>query len=230
MKKSIMVTMVMLIALSICAFAFTPLGSIQHPGTLVLSSGNLSGKTAENINLGVATKDVTKMANVTAIFGTGATVTMSAIRISGANGIGDKWIEISNQGATSSNLTGWALRNKENLTYTFPIYVLNTGSMVRIYGGMGAGNDTALFTNAAQPLINDTADVITLLDASGAVVDKYEFGTSAPISAISTRGSELQSILINDNSNRNPELTPILINDNFSKNPEKASLLINSSS
>ena len=175
MKKAIMITFVLLVVTSICASAFTQLGSTQHPKTEVLSSGNLSGKTAENINLGMTTRDVTKLANISAIFGAKTSAaSVSAISISAANGMGDKWVEISNLGATSSNMTGWALKNKENFTYTFPVFVLRIGSMVRINGGIGADNNTSLYTNSLEPLVNDTADVIALLDASGAVVDKYE--------------------------------------------------------
>jgi len=245
MKKAIMITLVLLVVTSMCASAFTQLGSTQHPKTEVLSSGNLSGKAAENINLGMTTRDVTKLANVSAIFGAKTSAaSVSAISISGANGMGDKWVEISNLGATSSNMTGWALKNKENFTYTFPVFVLKIGSMVRINGGIGADNNTSLYTNSLEPLVNDTADVIALLDASGAVVDKYEFNATASASTTSTRNpelqplliddnstrnQELQSILVNDNSARNPELEPILMNDNSTKDQEKMPLLINSS-
>jgi hypothetical protein len=226
MKKSIMVTMVLLITLSMCASAFTQLGSTQHPGTKVISQESLSGKAAENINLGVTTKDVTKLANASAIFGAGTTATIS---ISGANGIGDKWIEISNQGEASSNLTGWDLKNQENLTYAFPVFVLDAGSKVRVYGGIGVDNKTTLYSNATEPLVNDTADEITLLDASGAVVNKYVFNAATPASATSTRSAELQPTLINDNSARNPEMASILINDNSTRDLEKMPLLINKS-
>ncbi len=226
MKKSIMVSLVLIIALLLCASASTRLGSTQRPSMKVISQQGLSGKAAENINPGVTTKDVTKLANVAAIFGVG---TAAAISISDVNGIGDKWVEISNQGVASSNLTGWALKNQENLTYTIPVFVLNPGSKVRVYGSMGEDNQTALYTNAAQSLINDTADVIMLLDASGAVVDKYEFGATPPSSTTSTRSPELQPILVGEKSARNPELEPILINDNSTRNPEKMPVLLNKS-
>jgi hypothetical protein len=231
MKKAIMITLVLLIVSSICASAFTQLGSTQHPNTEVLSSGNLSGKAAENINLGMTTRDVTKLANVSAIFGAKTTdAIVAAISISGANGIGDKWVEISNLGATSSNMTGWALKNQENFTYTFPVFVLEMGSMVRINGGMGMDNNTALYTNSLEPLVNDTADVIALLDASGAVVDKYEFNATASASTTSTRNPELQPLLIDDNSTRNPELQSILVSDNSARNPELEPVLVNDNS
>lgn len=221
-----MVSLVLIIALLLCASASTQLGSTQRPSMKVISQQGISGKAAENINLGVTTKDVTKLANVAAIFGIGATATIS---ISDVNGIGDKWVEISNQGVASSNLTGWALKNQENLTYTIPLFVLDAGSKVRIYGGMGEDNKTALYANVAQSLINDTAGVILLLDASGVVVDKYEFSATPPSSTTSIRSPELQPILVGEKSARNPELEPILINDNSTRNPEKMPLLLNKS-
>jgi hypothetical protein len=231
MKKAIMIMLVLLVVTSMCASAFTQLGSTQHPKTEVLSSGNLSGKTAENINLGMITRDVTKLANISAIFGAKTTAATAAeISISGANGIGDKWVEISNLGATSTNMTGWALKNQENLTYTFPVFVLEIGSMVRINGGMGVDNNTALYTNSLEPLVNDTADVIVLLNASGAVVDKYEFNATASAGTTSTRNPELQPLLIDDNSTRNQELQSILVNDNSARNPELEPILMNDNS
>ena len=144
--------------------------------------------------------------------------------------MGDKWVEISNLGATSSNMTGWALKNKENFTYTFPVFVLKIGSMVRINGGIGADNNTSLYTNSLEPLVNDTADVIALLDASGAVVDKYEFNATASARTTSARNPELQPLLIDDNSDRNPELQSILVNDNSARNPELEPILMNDNS
>jgi hypothetical protein len=226
MKKTIMVMMMLLAALSLCACASTQLGSTERPSMKVISQESLSGSAAENINPGATSNDVTKLANASAIFGVGTAATIS---IAAVNGIGDKWVEISNQGTASGNLTGWNLRNQENLTYTFPVFVLDSGSKVRVHGGMGMNNETALYTNATVLLVNDTVDVITLLDASGAKVAKYDFNASAPASTISARSPEKLPLLVNDNSARNPELAPILINDNSTRDPEKQPLLINTS-
>jgi hypothetical protein len=226
MKKSIMVMMMLLAALSLCACASTQLGFTERPSMKVISQESLSGSAAENINPGATSNDVTKLANASAIFGVGTAATIS---IAAVNGIADKWVEISNQGTASGNLTGWTLQNQQNLTYTFPLFVLNSGTKVRVHSGMGMNNETALYTNDTEPLVNDTADVITLLDASSAVVARYDFNASAPVSTTSTRSPEKLPLLVNDNSARNPELAPILINDNSTRDPEKQPLLINTS-
>jgi Lamin Tail Domain len=226
MKKSIMVMMILIAALSLCACASTQLGSVERPNMKVISQEILSVNATENINPGATSKDVTKLANVSAIFGARTAATINIVAV---NAMGEKWVEISNQGTASGNLTGWILQNQQNLTYAFPVFVLDSGSEVRVHGGMGLNNETALYTNATEPLVNDTADVITLLDASGAIVAKYDFNASAPASTTSARSPEKLPLLVNDNSARNPELAPILINDNSTRDPEKQPLLINTS-
>lgn len=203
MKKSIMVTLVMLIALSFWT---------------------MSCMAASNINEGAKTRDVTKLANMSAIFGKEV-----SINIDGANSIGDEWIQLSNQGAASSNLTGWRLHNEENLTYTFPVFSLSVGSQVKVHGGMGTNNNTDLFANTTTPLVNYKADVITLSDASGATVSRYNFNSSAPAVATPTRSPEKLPVLLNDNSPRSPEKASQLLNDNSVRNPDLASLLVNNS-
>jgi hypothetical protein len=224
-KKSIMVTLVLLIALSFSAFAATPLGSTEHPKMKTLSQESPSPNAIGNINAGATTKDVTKLANVSAIFGTKEVI----IDIDGVNAIGDEWIEISDQGAASGNLTGWTLHNQENLTYTFPVFTIDAGSKFKVHGGMGTNNKTDLFANTTTPLVNDKADEITLLDVSGAIVSKYNFNASAPVPTTSTRSPEKLPVLLNDNSPRSPEKAPLLINDTTPRSPEKAPLLVNSS-
>jgi hypothetical protein len=187
MRKSTMVTLALFIALSFWT---------------------MNCSAADNINEGAKTRDVTKLANVSAIFGTKEAI----INIDGASAAGDKWIQISNQGAASGNLTGWSLHNEENLTYTFPVYVLAAGSTVKVHGGNGVNTGEDLYANTTTPLVNDKIDVITLMDTSGATVVKYSFDASAPTTMTSTRSAEKQPILINDNSTKKPETAPLLVN------------------
>jgi hypothetical protein len=181
MRISIMVTMVILVVLLSYASAGTQLGSIERPIMKVLSRESLSENGTVNLNAGVATEDVTKLANTSSIF----RGTLVSINITGVNA-NDKWIDISNHGIVSGNLTRWNLRNQENVSYTFPVFVLDSGSKVRIHSGIGTSDNSNLYTNSTTPLVNATGDVITLLDDSGILVGKYDVNVSPPTNATSS--------------------------------------------
>lgn len=229
MRKSIIVTLVLLAALSYCASAGTQLGSLEPAKMKVISQEGSSANASKNINSGVESRDVTKLANIPSIFGVAA----NAVNITGVNATGEQWIEISNLGAASNNLTGWILKNQENFTYTFPALILDSGSKVKVHGGMGSNSNTDLYANASQPLVNENADVITLLNANGAVEGRYSFNTSAQASTPSSRSPEKMPILVSGNGlgfSKNPDTAPILLNGNSTRDPEKQSILINDTS
>jgi hypothetical protein len=226
MKKSITITLALLVALSFYSQAGTLLGSTEPAKMKVIAQESLSANATNNINIGTETTDVTKLANIAAIFG----VEAIAINITGVNASGNEWIEILNQGTASGNLTGWSLHNQENLIYTFPVLLLDSGSKLWIHGGMGTDSKTDLYTNTTQPLVNNTTDLILLMDASGTVVGKYNFNSSATTNMPSNRSPEKLPMLVSGSSNgssKNPDTASILLNGNSTKDPEKAPLLIN---
>lgn len=228
MKKSIILTLVLLAALFYCASASTQLGSLEPAKMKVITREGTSPEAAKNINSGVTSRDVTKLANIQAIFGAAA----NDVNITGINVTGDRWIEISNLGVASSDLTGWILQNQENLTYTFPALVLDSGSKVKVHGGIGNDSRTDVYANATMPLVAENADVITLLNATGTVVATYRFNASAQ-SETSTRSAEKLPILVTGDGfggDKNPDTMPLLLGGTSTRDPEKQSILINDTS
>ena len=82
-------------------------------------------------------------------------------------------MEISNNGTTDANLTGWILEDAQNHTYTFPDYSLKAGAKVTIRTGMGNDTSEELFWNKNSSIWNNNGDIATLMDASGKVVARY---------------------------------------------------------
>ena len=88
----------------------------------------------------------------------------------------ERWVEVTNQGIFSSDLTGWSLSSLGNVTYTFPEFELNSGASVRVREGVGVPSESELYTSTLAPL--EIGDELLLLDASGTGVGRYQI--SAP--------------------------------------------------
>lgn len=120
---------------------------------------------------------MTKLANVTAIFGP---YKGENIHIMQVNTKGGKWIGITNQGIAATNLSGWRLMNSEGFIYVFPNINLDPTAILRIYEGFGSSTMTDLYTNSTAPIFSDSGDLITLLDAQCEIAAEYDTLGSAP--------------------------------------------------
>jgi competence protein ComEC len=87
--------------------------------------------------------------------------------------LNDEWVEISNQGTSDVNLTGWTLEDGQNHTYTFPDFSLKAYADVVLHTGIGSDTFEDLYWNRKTAIWNNDGDVATLKDASGAVVSSY---------------------------------------------------------
>jgi hypothetical protein len=86
----------------------------------------------------------------------------------------DQWVEIANEGTGSMDLTGWALMNMENQTYSFPAnFTLKAGSIVKVHAEKG--NNTAADLYNSTLLWNKEGDTATLKDAAGKTVSEYKY-------------------------------------------------------
>jgi hypothetical protein len=96
-------------------------------------------------------------------------------KVIGVNYMGvDQWVEIANEGTGSMDLTGWALMNMENQTYSFPAnFTLKAGSIVKVHAEKG--NNTAADLYNSTLLWNKEGDTATLKDAAGKTVSEYKY-------------------------------------------------------
>jgi hypothetical protein len=109
-------------------------------------------------------------------------------KIIGVNYLGaDQWVEITNGGTGSMDLTGWTLMNTENQTYSFPAnFTLKAGSIIKVHEGLGNNTAADLYNSTLQ--WNKEGDTATLKDATGKIVSEYKY----PIK-VSAPGSETRT-------------------------------------
>ena len=87
--------------------------------------------------------------------------------------LNEEWVEVSNNGSSEANLTGWILEDAQNHTYTIPDFSLKAGAKAKIRTGIGNDTSADLFWNKKTPIWNNSGDVATLMDASGNIVSRY---------------------------------------------------------
>lgn len=232
LKKPILLALVLLVLLSYWAFAATPLGSTDRPQKVVITREGMNPNGTKNLNLGAETTDVTKLANRQFIFGTaeGGRLNITNIAVDV-----ERWIEVTNQGTESANLTGWSLTNQANSVYAFPAIDLAPGAAVKVRDGMGQDSQTDLFTNQSQPFVNQTGDVVSLLDAAGTEIASYEIKAQAAAAeaAGDTRNPQMMPVLVTGKGigeDKNPSTAPILLDNTSGRPPELMPILINKSS
>jgi hypothetical protein len=98
------------------------------------------------------------------------------VAIVGIRYSGQEHVEIGNSGVDSVDIGGWVLhdRNDERQTYTFPPGTsLAPGMVIQVYTEPGHEHS---FGSSAS-IWNNCGDVAELLDASGAVVATFAYGT-----------------------------------------------------
>ena len=85
----------------------------------------------------------------------------------------EEWVEIINVGEPAQDLTNWTLQDEQNHTYTFPVFVLAPGGVVKVRTRYGNDTDTDLYWNMAGTVWNNDGDVATLADETGNVIAVY---------------------------------------------------------
>ncbi len=227
--KNMTVCVIMLLTLSAALLSITAAqnqagytASSSAAGNSAIAANTVAAanNASSQINPSAGTTDVTKLANITAIFGPNKA---EAINITQVNTAGGMWIGIANQGIAPTNLSGWRLENRENATYVFPNINLDPGSIIRVHQGSGRSGTTDLYTNSTVPLFNNSGDLITLLDATGEIAAQYDTlgNTPAPAAAPAnppllvnaTKSPGTQPVLVTGSQNtvQNPSNRPVLI-------------------
>jgi micrococcal nuclease len=86
-----------------------------------------------------------------------------------------EWVEITNQGSSTTDLTGWILKD-ESAThrYRFPDqFTISEDSVVSVHTGCGSDTTTTLYWCSPGAVWNNPGDTAFLLDPSGNIHDRY---------------------------------------------------------
>ncbi|HUR61092.1 MAG TPA: lamin tail domain-containing protein [Candidatus Thermoplasmatota archaeon] len=94
-----------------------------------------------------------------------------------------EFVEVWNAGNATIELQGWKLRDAPTTsgstnTYTFPAWSLRPNARVVVWGGGAADGRGPAWSNSA--VWNNAGDGVSLLDATGALVDWAGYGTTTP--------------------------------------------------
>ncbi len=72
------------------------------------------------------------------------------------------------------NLRGWRLLDNEGYVYTFPDLTLWPGGTITVHTGSGPDSVSELYWKRIAPMWAEPGDVVTLTDADGNVVARYQ--------------------------------------------------------
>jgi len=87
-----------------------------------------------------------------------------------------EWIEITNQGTSSLDLTGYTLKDEANHIYTFGPFQLAPGATVRLRSGHGRDTEKELHWGfVGQSVWNNGGDTAYLRDPQGNLVGMYAY-------------------------------------------------------
>jgi len=87
-----------------------------------------------------------------------------------------EWVEITNEGGSALDLTGYTLKDEANHIYTFGDFQLAPGATVRLYSGRGRDTEEDLYWGFMdQSVWNNDGDTAYLRDPQGNLVDVYAY-------------------------------------------------------
>jgi hypothetical protein len=149
-----------------------PVGQVQR-GVLVTPGEFSPASRGEQILPNVTSTYVTQLANVSAIFETNRAVN---VNITNVGIMGDEFIQVTNEGSVPVNLTGWMLTAAgANFAYAFPLAILPVGNSIRVHPGVGISTPMDTYLDLARPVLDDSADVVTLFNSEGMMISRYTY-------------------------------------------------------
>lgn len=88
-----------------------------------------------------------------------------------------EYVQITNQGGTSQNMTGWDLSDQAQggTTFTFPTFTLAPQASVKVWTKCGTNSDEELFWCHTWPVWDNNGDTVYLRDQSDTLVDTYSY-------------------------------------------------------
>jgi hypothetical protein len=119
-------------------------------------------------------QDVTQTSDVQSVFSRNPSLN---VNITSADTT-EKWLEITNQGIATTDLSGWSISSEGNVTFIFPTYELEGGDSVKVREGTGVGAEGEIYTNSTDSLW--LGNVVMLIDASGVVAGQFDISVPQP--------------------------------------------------
>jgi len=83
-----------------------------------------------------------------------------------------EFVEISNNGQSGVDLTGWQLIDEDGQIFTFPTFILNNGGEVKILSQNGIDTVIELYWQSDIP-IWESGETAQLLDQNGTIISTY---------------------------------------------------------
>ncbi|WP_192498441.1 lamin tail domain-containing protein [Halorussus halophilus] len=85
-----------------------------------------------------------------------------------ADSLNEEYVDVTNDGASSLDLSGWTMDNEEGESYTFPDgFSLAAGDTVRVHTGSGTDSSTDLYWGASMFRWDNDADRCAIYDGNG---------------------------------------------------------------
>lgn len=92
------------------------------------------------------------------------------------NNLNDEYVELSNTGSETLDLSGWTVSDEAGHTYTFPSGAsLGIGEAVTLHSGSGSDTASDRYWGAGQPVWNNGGDTVTVEDDSGTLVTSKSY-------------------------------------------------------
>lgn len=92
------------------------------------------------------------------------------------NNLNDEYIELTNEGDSAVDMTGWTLSDEANHEYTFPSgFTLESGESVTIYTGSGSNTESELYWGSGAAVWNNSGDTIIVRNDNGDTVIEREY-------------------------------------------------------
>ena len=93
---------------------------------------------------------------------------------------GQEYVEIINVGTTAVDLTGWTLGDEANpVRHAFDGTIVEPGDGLVVFDrGDHSAIDKAINSSTGSLSLNNTGDTLSLVDASGAVIDRVDYSSS----------------------------------------------------
>lgn len=90
--------------------------------------------------------------------------------------LNEEYIELTNEGNSLVDMTGWMLSDEANHVYHFPSdFTLESGDSVTIYTGSGSDSSTELSWGSGTAVWNNTGDTIIVRNNDGDTVIEREY-------------------------------------------------------
>ena len=91
------------------------------------------------------------------------------------NELDREFVSIKNYGTAAADLTGWTLRDQQGNVFTFPVFTLEAGTLVKVYSGSGADTTLHVYWMRPRPVWNDATDRALLSDPAGLLRDRCAY-------------------------------------------------------